>query len=211
MSELVLYADASWQSPWVFHVMVALEELKVRYKLEPLSMPIAPDVRAKLQHEAVLGKVPCLAHDDVWLTESSAISEYLAEKFTPPQHPRILPADVVARARARQVMSWLRTSLFALREERPTTSVFQHPLQKPLGETARADAAELVRVTEQLLPANATQLFGTWSIADADLALAIMRLVASSDPVPQRIADYAMAQWGRASIRKFLAYIPTTQ
>ena len=28
MSELTLYADSTWQSPWVFHVMVALEELK---------------------------------------------------------------------------------------------------------------------------------------------------------------------------------------
>jgi len=209
-TDLVLYADSSWQSPWVFHVMVALEELKLRYKLEPLAMPIPSDMRAKLQQHAVLGKVPCLAHGDVWLTESSAISEYLAERFAPPQHPRILPADVVARARARQVMSWLRTSLFALREERPTSSVFQRPMTKPLGDKARAEAAELVRVTEQLLPSGADALFGQWSVADADLALALMRLVASSDPVPQRVSDYAMAQWGRSSIRKFLGYIPTS-
>jgi len=194
MADLTLYADSSWQSPWVFHVMVTLEELKLRYKLE-----------------ALLGKVPCLAHGDVWLTESSAISEYLAETFTPPQHPRIMPFAVEERARARQVMSWLRTALMALRDERPTSSVFQRPVAKALSEKARADAAELVRVSEQLLPPNAQFLFGTWSVADADLALMLMRLVANSDAVPQRIADYAMAQWSRASIRKFLAFIPTTQ
>jgi glutathione S-transferase len=211
MADLTLYADSTWQSPWVFHVMVALEELELRYKLEALAMPIPATVRAQLQTNAVLGKVPCLVHGETWLTESAAISEYLAEAFAPPQHPRIMPADLVPRARARQVMSWLRTALTALREERPTTSVFQRPVSKSLSDKARGDADELVRVTERLLAPNATTLFGTWSMADADLALALMRLVANSDPVPARVADYAMAQWSRASIRKFLAYIPTTQ
>lgn len=209
-SELVLFADSTWQSPWVFHVMVALEELRASYRLDAMAMPIPPDRRAELQQHAVLGKVPCLADGELWLTESSAITEYLAERFAPPQHPRILPAALADRARARQVMSWLRTSLFALREERPTTSVFQRPVNKPLSEKARADAAELVRVTEQLLAPGGSALFGAWSIADADLALALMRLVANNDAVPQRVVDYALAQWGRPSIRKFLAYIPTT-
>ncbi|HTR56487.1 MAG TPA: glutathione transferase [Kofleriaceae bacterium] len=210
MSELVLYADASWQSPWVFHVVVALEELRVPYRLDALAMPIPSEVRAELQRNAVLGKVPCLRDDDIWLTESLAISEYLAERFTPPQHARLLPLHRSERARARQVMSWLRTSLFALREERPTTSVFHRPIQQPLSEKARADAAELVRVTEQLLAPDASTLATEWCIADADLALALMRLVANSDPMPQRLVTYAMAQWGRASVRKYLGYIPTT-
>ncbi len=209
-SELVLYADSTWQSPWVFHVMVALEELRASYRLEALAMPIPTDRRAELQRHAVLGKVPCLRDGDVWLTESSAISEYLAERFAPPAHPRILPASLVERARARQVMSWLRTSLMGLREDRPTSSVFQRPVTRPLSDKAKADAAEVVRVTEHLLAPGATTLFAEWCVADADLALMLMRLVANNDPVPQRVVDYALAQWGRPSIRKFLAYIPTT-
>ncbi len=209
-SELVLYADSTWQSPWVFHVLVALEELRASYRLEALAMPIPPDRRAELQRHAVLGKVPCIADGDVWLTESSAISEYLAERFPPPAHPRLLPSSLIERARARQVMSWLRTSLMGLREDRPTSSVFQRPLNKPLSAKAKADAAEVVRVTEQLLAPGAKTLFAEWSIADADLALMLMRLVANNDAVPQRVVDYALAQWGRPSVRKFLAYIPTT-
>ncbi len=211
MSELTLYADSTWQSPWVFHVMVALEELRVRYKLEALPMPLSEAKRGELQAKAWLGKVPCLVDGELWLTESSAISEYLADRFPAPAHPRILPADLGERARARQIMSWLRTSLFALREDRPTTSVFQRPVQKPLSEKARVDAAELLRVAAQAIAPGKHTLFGEWCIADADLALALMRLVANSEPgVPQKIVDYALAQWGRASIRKFLAYIPTT-
>jgi glutathione S-transferase len=197
-------------SPWVFHVVVALEELQLPYQLEPLSFPIARDVRTELQRHAILGKVPCLRDVDVWLTESSAISEYLAERYTPPQHPRILPLHRNERARVRQVMSWLRTSLMALREDRPTSSVFSRPVQKALSDKARADAAELIRVSEQLIAPGATSIAAEWSVADADLALALMRLIANGDEVPKRIVDYSLGQWGRASVRKYLGMIPTT-
>ncbi len=209
--ELTLYGDAGFESPWVFHAMVALEELGVRYKLETRKLPLSTDEKFRLQEKAVLGKVPCLAHGAFWMTESMAISEYLAETFAPPAYPRLLPADPPQRARARQVMSWLRTSLSGLREDRPTSSVFQRPTNKPLGEKARADATELVRVAEQLITPGKTTLFDSWSIADADLALALMRLIANSDSsLPQRLLDYGLAQWGRTSVRKYLARIPTT-
>lgn len=209
--DLTLYADASWQSPWVFHAMVALEELGLKYKLHTKKLPLSVDERHRLQEHALLGKVPCLSHGDFWVSESSAISEYLADVFAPPQYPRIMPADPKQRARARQIMSWLRTSLHALREDRPTTSVFQRPVTKPISEKGRHDALELVRVAEQLIGPGQTTLFDTWCIADADLALALMRLIANSDTsMTQRLIEYGMAQWGRTSVRKYLAYIPTT-
>jgi glutathione S-transferase len=209
--DLTLYADASFASPWVFHAMVALEELGLKYKLETRKLPLSVDEKHRLQEHGVLGKVPCLAHGDFWLTESSAISEYLGEVFAPPQYPRLLPADPQQRGRARQVMSWLRTSLTALREDRPTTSVFQRPVNKPMSEKGRHDATELVRVAEQLIEAGQTMLFDHWCMADADLALALMRLIANSDmSMNQRLIDYGLAQWGRTSVRKYLAYIPTT-
>jgi glutathione S-transferase len=210
MSDLTLYADARWQSPWVFHVMVALEELRVRYKLESIHLPMPAERRAEMQQRAVLATVPLLVHETLWLTESLAISEYLAERFAPPQHPRILPDSITDRARARQLMSFLRTGLSALREDRPTASVFSRPVSKPLSEQAKADAAELVRIAERLLEPGRATLFAEWCIADADFALALMSLIANNDPVPQPVVDYALAQWGRRSIRKYLAYIPTT-
>jgi len=210
MSELTLYGDASWQSPWVFHAMVALEELNLKFKLDPLRFPIATEIKSQLRVHALLAKTPCLVHGEFWLTESAAISEYLSETFTPPAHPRILPATVEERARARQVMGWLRTSLFGLREDRPTSSVFMRPVTAPLSEKARQDAEELISVAEQLIPSGKTHMFSEWSIADADLALMLMRLDANNDRVPQRLIDYSIAQWGRHSVRKYLAYIPTS-
>jgi len=210
-ANVTLYADAAWESPYVFHVMVALEELKLSYNLEPIRRPIAPEIQAQLRTHALLPFVPAVAHGDFWLTESSAISEYLAEQFPPPAHPRLMPDDLRERARARQVMSWLRTSLMGLRNDRPTTSVFMRPVTNPMSAQGRADADELVRVAGMLVTPGKRSIASEWCIADADLSLALMRLVGNDDAgVPKHLVDYATATWGRRSVLRYLACIPTT-
>jgi glutathione S-transferase len=210
MSEpLKLYAESTFMSPWVFHVMVALEEMGLPYKVEVVPLPIPPATKAELQKKSVIGKVPILVDGDVWITESLAITEYLGERF--PQAPRLYPADLVERARARQVLSMLRSSLFALREDRSTASVFGRPVAKPFSDKGKLEAAELVRVAEALIQPGATSMFGAWCIADADLALCLMRLVAHQDPMPQHVVDYAIAQFDRKSVRKFVSHLPTVR
>lgn len=209
--DLTLYAESSWVSPWVFHAMVALEEKQLPYKLEVVSLPMARDMRHALARKAVIPKVPVLVHGDVWISESLAISEYLAERFPAPAHPRLFPADLAERARARQLMMFLRTSSFALREARPTSSVFSRPTARPMPDTARDEAAELERVALAVLPDGRMTLFADWCIADCDLALALMRLVANQDPLDHRLCDYALAQFDRKSVRKFIAHLPTAR
>ena len=208
---LTLYAESGWVSPWVFHVMTALEEKRLPYQLELVPLPIPPDTKAMLEERAGLGKVPVLAHGELWLTESLAISEYLAETFPFPEYPRLFPADLAERARARQIMSYLRTDLFALREARPTSSVFGTPATEPLGDQAATQAAHLVALATKLLAPGRTTLFAAWCLADADLALASMRLITSGDPVPAVVRAHAEAQWRRPSLRAFLDRTGATQ
>jgi glutathione S-transferase len=106
-------------------------------------------------------------------------------------------------------MSWLRTGSMGLREDRPTSSVFKRPVTTPLTQNGRADAEDLIRVAEQMIPEGRNHMFSEWCIADADFALMLMRLVANNDPVPPRVADYALATWSRHSVRRYLANIPT--
>lgn len=208
--ELKLYAQSNWMCPWVFHAMVALEEKTLPYKLEVVPYPSAPAVSAELAAKAILGAVPILVHGDHWISESIAISEYLAEQFPSSEgYPRLFPSDLVERARARQVMSWLRTSLAGLRADRPTTNVFGRPTVRPLGEKARHDAEELLRVASALVAPGKTRMFAEWSIADADLALALMRMIGSQDQVPEHLVQYALAQWDRRSVKRFIAHVPT--
>ena len=203
VADLTLCIDEDWMSPWVFHALVALEEKRLPYDLEPVTFPLSPGRRAELQRRAVIGKVPLLRHGALWISESLAISEYLAEAFPFPAHPRLFPADLAERARARQVLSFLRTDLFALREDRPTTTIFSEPVTAPLSPRGRIAADELLRVADRLIGSRRT-LFGEWCIADADLALALMRLIKSGDPVPESLVAYADAQWQRPSVKAFV-------
>lgn len=209
--QLMLLAESSWMSPWVFHAMIALEEKRLPYKLEILSLPLSSGTRIELQQRALLAHVPILIHGDTWISESLAISEYLSEAFPAPTYPRLLPADLADRARARQILSFLRTSLFALREARPTASVFGRPTPQPMPDKAKQEAAELERVALAMIPDDRTAMFGSWCIADADLALALMRLIANQDPLDRRLVDYALAQFDRDSVRRFVAHLPTSR
>ena len=209
MADLTLVGDSNWMSPWVFHVLVALEEKRLPYTLELVPLPVPADRRAELLARSPLPKVPMLIHGDLVINESIAISEYLAETFPTPAHPRLFPADLGDRARARQVMSWLRTSLSALRHERPTTTIYGQPVTTPLTAEAAADAEELIRVGTAMIEPGRTTLFDAWCIADADLGLALMRLIANADPVPAPLVAYADAQWQHPSVRKYLARMPT--
>jgi glutathione S-transferase len=208
---LTLYADSSWMSPWVFHAMVALEEKQLPYKLEVVPVPMPSATRAQLQPRAILAEPPILVHGETWIADSLAISEYLAETFPAPDHPRLFHADLGDRARARQIMMFLRTRTFALREARPTSSVLARPNPKAMTDAARADAAELERIALAVVPEGKTSLFGAWCIADADLALALMRLIANQDPLDRRLHDYAVAQFDRKSVRRFMAHLPTNR
>jgi len=203
MTDLRLHVDTTRISPWALHAMVALEEKRLPYRLESEPLPIPASRKADLAARAGIGKIPLLVHGTLAITESSAISEYLAERFPFPDHPRLFPADLADRARARQVMSFVRTSMLALREERPTTSVFDAPVSAPLGARAQADADELIALAEHVVRHDGS-MFAAWCVADVDLGLALLRLVKNGDPVPERLVDYAEAQWDRPSVRKYV-------
>ena len=98
---------------------------------------------------SITARVPALAHGGFSLAESSAIAEYLEETFPAPRYPRLFPESPLERARARQIMAWLRSDLGPLRDERPTVSIFMQPAEYAALRRRRESAAKLVRVAEQ--------------------------------------------------------------
>jgi glutathione S-transferase len=148
-----------------------------------------------------------LEHDGFWLSESAAIVEYVDEVF---EGPKVMPTNMRERARARQVMQWIRTDLAALRSERPTQSIFfpkafPGPLPS-LSSDGEVAAQKLLRGARNLLSKafGPEQLFATWSVADADLALMLMRLIANGHEIPAPLVTYANAQWHRPSVAEFV-------
>jgi glutathione S-transferase len=203
--KLVLYGDDKFESPYVFSSFVALKEKGLPFELRTFSLSGGAHRQGDYPARSITGRVPSLQHGDFWLAESSAIDEYLDDAFPPPRWPRLYPEDPRQRARARQIQAWVRSDLMPIREERPTSSVFAGGPVKPLSADGRAAAERLLAAAGPLVPAGDGHLFGAFSIADADLAMMLTRLVANGDPVPPKVKAYAERVWARPSIAEWRA------
>ncbi|WP_406818505.1 glutathione transferase [Klebsiella pneumoniae] len=202
---ITLWSDADFFSPYVMSVYVALQEKSLPFTLKTVDLNRGEHLQTGWTGYAATRRVPLLEVDDFALSESSAITEYLDERFAPPEWERIYPHDLQKRARARQIQAWLRSDLMPIREERSTAVVFDGAKMPDLSEAGRQSAEKLFATATTLLAHGGQNLFGEWSIADADLALMLNRLVLNGDKVPEALADYASFQWQRASIQRYVA------
>jgi len=210
MSEtMMLYVDTQLASPYAMSAFVALTEKQLPFEMCRIDLGTAENLATDYSAISLTRRVPTLIHDDFRLSESSAITEYLDERFPAPAHHPIYPRDLRNRAQARQIQAWLRSDFMPIREERTTEVVFFGPASTPLSAAARAAADKLFAAAERLLPAGSANLFGDWCIADTDLALMLNRLLLNGDAVPERLAAYARQQWQRPSVQRWLA-LPRT-
>jgi glutathione S-transferase len=201
---LRLSVDSFWISPYAFSCFVALKEKKLPFEVRPVSLPDKDHHQADYQRRSLTGRVPMLEHGDFTLSESSAIVEYLDDAF--PGTPRALPAPARDRARARQIMAWVRSDLMPIREERPTTNMFYQRATKPLSAAAEDAAKRLVAFAQAIVPEGRTSLFGAgWSAADTDLAFILQRLNLNGYDLPARLKKFAEAQWQLPSVQEWVS------
>ncbi|MBD1873055.1 glutathione transferase [Nodosilinea sp. FACHB-131] len=203
-SDLKLFVDAQFISPYALSAFVALQEKGLPHDLVCIDLATQENRQTRYQRRSLTGRVPTLEHGDFALSESSAITEYLEEIFPPPTYATIYPQNPRDRARARQVQAWLRSDLLPIRDERPTTVIFHQPSDLPLSDKARVAVETLFQAAETLLQDHRLSLFGQWCIADTDLALMLNRLVANGDRVPDPLVEYVQHQWQRSSVQAWL-------
>ena len=200
---LHLYTDQDLASPYVMSVFVALTEKGLPFELHTV------DLTQRAQHApeyvaiSTTRRVPTLTHGDFVLSESSAITEYLEDMF--PDHA-IYPINPQQRATARLVQAWLRSDFLPIRAERDTEVVFYGAQRAALSDEARRSVDKLVAGVARLLPDGAQNLFGEYCIADTDLAMMLMRLVAHGDDLPMPLREYAIHQWQRASVQAWVRH-----
>jgi len=199
--KITLWSDASFFSPYAMSVYVALTEKGVPFSLKRVDLASAEHLSERYREISLTARVPTLQVDDFLLSESSAIAEYLEERFPAPEFERLYPRDLQKRARAREIQAWLRSDLLALRAERPTEVPFAAEKFPPLSEAGQHAAQKLIAVAERLIVSGQQNLFGEWSIADTDLAIMLNRLALHGDDLPEKLADYAFFQWQRASVQ----------
>ncbi len=180
---------------------VALTEKSLQFTIRKISLQDREHYAADYTARSITNRIPTLQHDDFCLSESSAIDEYLEERFPAPRYAAIYPRDLQQRARARQIQAWLRSDFMPIRQERSTEIVFLNKRGAPLTPAAQESAARLYAAVDSLLKDDAEYLFGNWCITDTDLALMLNRLIMNGDPVPTKLAAYAHKQWSRPSVK----------
>jgi glutathione S-transferase len=203
---LTLHTEAFWVSPWDCSVFVALREKGLEFSTTIVTLREGMGLVTQVQEQTVTGSAPALQHGDFWVAESLAIVEYLEDAFPPPGHPRIFPADVRERARARQIMTFLRLAFRVLQNERPSQLIFYPETPPPLTANGERNAAELLQLAERLGVGASGRIFAEPCLADVELAFALMRLVVSAHPIAAPVRAFAEAVWARPAVREFVRH-----
>lgn len=202
MQPFVLWGNRNWSSPYFFSAYVALKEKGLPFEVRTLDLDKGEQQQAVYATQSRTARIPSLAHGDFVLSESSAIVEYLED--TAPEVP-VLPSGAQDKARARQIMSWVRSdATLAIRIARSTDYMFGFVIPAPpLSDEARAACDRLFTVSRAMLDGKPS-LFDRFTIADADLAFMLQRLILVNDAVPAELRAYAMTCFERPSIQAFL-------
>jgi glutathione S-transferase len=203
MQPFVLWGNRKWSSPYVVSVYVTLKEKGLPFEVRTLDLEKGEQHQTAYAQQAPMARVPSLVHGDFVLSESSAIVEYLED--TAPEVP-VFPSGAKDKARARQIMSWVRSDATApIRVARSTDYMFGMVTPTPaLSDEARKACDRLFTVSRALLDGKAS-LFDRFTIADADLAFMLQRLIRVNDEIPADLRAYATTCFERPSIQAFLA------
>jgi len=207
--QLTLYVDGYFTSVWDATCFVALTEKQLEFTTARALLRDGQGAPARLREQTAIARIPALQHGDFLLTESLAIAEYLEDAFPPPDHARLFPAGPEPRARARQIMAWLRFDQRALRAERPwQLSVYPTAIDPadplpPLSPEAERDVAELLDLVGRL--ASAGEL-DEWNIAHADLAFALWRIARCGHALPAAAQQLLDRNAARPSIHAYLEH-----
>ncbi len=179
-------------SPYVRKVLAVCEMKGVPYRLDPIVPFFGDDRFSELNP---LRRIPVFIDDEVSVSDSTVICEYLEERYP---SPALRPATPAERARARWIEEFADTRIgdvFIWRifyEAVINPFIWQKPRDKE--KIARIVAEELSEVMghlEKLAPADGF-LFGAVSIADISVAVPFRNLLWAR-------VELDKARWPKAS------------
>jgi glutathione S-transferase len=163
MSALTLVIGNKNYSSWSLRGWLVASHSGLAFDERQLALQ-APEFKQQIAHFSPAGRVPVLLVGEVAIWDSLAIAEYLAE-----QAPRLWPAAVLDRAKARAISAEMHSGFPALRQQMPMNV---RATGRHVASTAalEADIARIIGIWEACRQEYAAQgpwLFGHWSIADA--------------------------------------------
>lgn len=201
MAEFALVIGNKNYSSWSLRGWLALKQTGVDF--EEIRIPLnQTTTHADILRYSSSGRVPALRHGDLWLWESLAIAEYLAEIFP---KAGLWPSDRAARARARAISAEMHAGFVPLRQHMPMDCRSYHP-DRGREPGVRADCDRITTIwrdCREQFGGTGEFLFGSFTIADAFFAPVVSRFrtyAVELDPISQAYADAiwsfpAMNEW----------------
>ena len=193
---------SSWSlRPWLLlrEAGIPFEEVKLRF--DDLSRP--PGFKQAALRLSPTGRVPVLEDNGLYIWDSLAIAEYIAERFPEKQ---LWPADPRQRAQARCFCAEMHAGFSALRTcfpmnmELEDSALGQRVLAQHPG--AVTDLARIDALFEAALSrSGGPLLYGSFTIADAYFAPVLSRARSYGLPLSALSARYAQAIWALPSMQ----------
>jgi glutathione S-transferase len=195
-------------SSWSLRPWLAMRVAGIAFEERVISLDAA-DFKATVRAFSPAGKVPILVDGNVRVWESTAILEYLAEKF--PQ-ARLWPASPQARAHARAIIAEMHAGFLPLRRECPMN--FWRPVMaRALTPDAQTNVERIDAMWGECrarFGQGGPFLFGAFGAADAMYAPVVSRFHTYAVEVGAAAQAYMQAvmalpawtQWRDAALRE---------
>jgi glutathione S-transferase len=195
---------SSWSlRPWLLlrEAGIPFDEVKLRFD-DPSRPPSFKLAASRLSPTA---RVPVLEDAGLFIWDSLAIAEYVAELFPEKQ---LWPADPRKRALARCICAEMHAGFMALRQNFPMNMELEDSsigprvlAQKP---AAASDLARIDQLLESTLAhAGGPLLFGQFTIADAYFAPVLSRARSYGLPLSSASARYAQAVFALPALQSW--------
>ncbi len=160
----LLIGDKRYSS-WSMRPWLVLKHAGVEFTETLITLRRPETRRDILAAGSPTGQVPFLKDGDLWLGDSLAICEYLADRLPV---AGLWPADVSARALARSAAAEMHAGFHSLRGECPMDLALNEV--RTLSEATHNDIRRIVQLWSGLrerFEGDGPFLFGKWCIADA--------------------------------------------
>jgi len=158
-------------SSWSMRPWLAMKVAGIPFDENLISLD-APDFKAQIKPRSSAGKVPVLIDGDIYVWESLAILEYLAERF-----PGLWPAGEGVRAHARAIAAEMHAGFVPLRRQLPMN--IRRPVkERALDVEAAADVSRIDAIWNECrtkFGGHGSFLYGAFCAADAMYAPVVWR------------------------------------
>ncbi|WP_339633697.1 glutathione S-transferase family protein [uncultured Sneathiella sp.] len=187
-------------------VKIVLAEKKIKHVIRDIN-PFDMDAADDYLQIHPFKRVPAIRHGDLFLYETSAITQYLDEAFG---GPSLQPTSIQERARMRQVMAIVdnygyRPLVRKVFSESVFNPVFDQPVDKELLKEGIEESAFVLRALEKIISDNGYIASSTFSLADAHLIPMVDYFTMAQEGI-EMLGDYSkLSAWyehikGRPSV-----------